>query len=151
MGSVNTVTQDKIAFARLVDILKQIVRGTHDSCPTRRLPQTPEASKIDSWWLEYFMSQQKAHRDLAKEAITLLEHAHAGTPPPPPPPQPSPPVAEEIVRVLRVVEYVGPRVWVESTVARSVQGTRVIDGNKEIRAASIGTYPDVLYTDKKED
>lgn len=47
------------------------------------------------------------------------------------------------VRVLRVVEYIGTREWVERTVARSLHGTMVLkDG--EIRAATVGAYPEVL-------
>ena len=137
----NPLTKYKIDFARLVAILNQIKRGTHDSCPTRRLPQTRQESDNDTWWLQYFQSQQTAHRDLAIEALNILND-NGGIP--------KPPDGEEVVRVLRVVEYVGPRSWVEETVARSVHGTRHIAPNKEIRAASIGTYPDVLHTSKKE-
>lgn len=47
------------------------------------------------------------------------------------------------VRVLRVVEYIGTREWVERTVAGSLHGTMVLkDG--EIRAATVGAYPEVL-------
>lgn len=53
----------------------------------------------------------------------------------------------DIVRVLRIIEYVGPRAWVEDTVRRSVHGTRVVGPGREIRAATIGEYPDVLYQD----
>lgn len=52
--------------------LKQIITGTHDSCPTRLLPQSEEAQKIDAWWLAYFMSQQKAHREIAKTIDGVL-------------------------------------------------------------------------------
>ena len=51
------------------------------------------------------------------------------------------------VRVLRVVEYVGDREFVEDTVSRSIDGTKDICGPKgrmEIRAATIGDYPEIL-------
>lgn len=56
-------------------------------------------------------------------------------------------MAEDIVRVLRVLEYVGPRKWVEETVARSVHGTRVVGTlGGEIRGATVGTFPEVLQS-----
>lgn len=51
---------------------------------------------------------------------------------------------EELVRVLRIIEYVGPREWVEEIVARSIHGTKQLANNKCIRAATIGTYPEIL-------
>lgn len=58
---------------------------------------------------------------------------------------------EDIVRVLRIVEYVGPRSWVEATVAKSIHGTKDVSEymggprqGKIIRAATIGTYPEIL-------
>ena len=57
---------------------------------------------------------------------------------------------EEKVRVLRVIEYVGPRSWVEQTVARSIHGTMVVGSDKEIRAATIGTYPEILNDNEGE-
>lgn len=55
------------------------------------------------------------------------------------------------VRVLRVIEYVGDRAWVERTIARSVHGTiQIPDPNDsrrvvgEIRAATVGTFPEIL-------
>lgn len=53
-------------------------------------------------------------------------------------------MAEEIIRVLRVVEYVGPRAWVEETVARSIHGEKRLNDDRVIRAATIGTYPEIL-------
>ncbi len=59
-------------------------------------------------------------------------------------------LSEEVVRVLRVIEYIGPRSWVESTVARSIHGTKDLNNfigdkpPKMIRAATIGTYPEIL-------
>lgn len=53
----------------------------------------------------------------------------------------------DIVRVLRVVEYVGERAWVEETVARSIQGTKQINRRNSIKAATIGAYPELLEED----
>jgi hypothetical protein len=60
---------------------------------------------------------------------------------------------EDIVRVLRIVEYVGPRSWVEDQVSRSIQGTKVIvDGprRKMIHAVTIGSYPGILQGETGE-
>lgn len=60
----------------------------------------------------------------------------------------------DLVRVLRIVEYVGPREWVESTVAKSIHGERDCSpytGTRcVIRAATIGTYPEILEPAGKE-
>ena len=53
-------------------------------------------------------------------------------------------MSEDLIRVLRIVEYVGPRAWVEETVAASIQGTKVISKDKKINAATIGAYPEIL-------
>lgn len=52
------------------------------------------------------------------------------------------------VRVLRVIEYVGDREWVENTLSRSIQGTKVVDSKygkaNEIRTAIVGNFPEIL-------
>jgi hypothetical protein len=53
-------------------------------------------------------------------------------------------MAEDLVRVLRVVEYIGPRRRVEQTVAGSIHGTKEAGGGLTIRAATIGEYPEIL-------
>jgi hypothetical protein len=53
-------------------------------------------------------------------------------------------MVEDIVRVLRIVEYVGPRNWVEATVNNSIHGERRINTNSVIKAATIGSYPEIL-------
>ena len=47
------------------------------------------------------------------------------------------------VRVLRVIEYTGPRDAVEEQVKRSIHGERRVKG-VVIRAATVGDYPDIL-------
>lgn len=53
----------------------------------------------------------------------------------------------EQIRVLRVLEYVGDRSRVEAQVAQSIHGERNCDGiggKLTIRAATLGTYPEIL-------
>lgn len=50
----------------------------------------------------------------------------------------------DIVRVLRIIEYTGPRDRVEETIANSIQGTRDCGRGLIIRGATIGTYPEIL-------
>jgi hypothetical protein len=62
-------------FDKINEAASSIRRGTHDSCPTRLLPQSEEARTVDGWWMDYFASQQKSHRELAiviQEQLTLL-------------------------------------------------------------------------------
>ena len=68
--------------------------------------------------------------------------------------------ADEIVRVLRIIEYVGPRAQVEATVARSIHGTLHVgtSGRRaedlgtgmRITAATLGEYPEVLERGRGE-
>lgn len=56
----------------------------------------------------------------------------------------------DIVRVLRVYEFVGPRDKVELQVARSIHGEKDWGNGVTIRAATIGTYPEILEAAKPE-
>ncbi len=47
------------------------------------------------------------------------------------------------VRVLRVIEYAGERDRVETLVANSIHGEKQV-GGLTIKAATIGTYPEIL-------
>lgn len=61
---------------------------------------------------------------------------------------------EDIVRVLRIVEYTGPRSWVEKAVANSIHGERSFrHAGIEciIRAGTIGTYPEILQKAQPEE
>ena len=52
---------------------------------------------------------------------------------------------EEIVRVLRILEYVGERSWVEHTLANNgVKGERRCGKVNVIREASVGQYPEIV-------
>jgi len=52
---------------------------------------------------------------------------------------------EDQVRVLRIIEYSGNRSAVEACVKNAIQGeVEVKDRGYVIRAATIGTYPEIL-------
>jgi hypothetical protein len=59
------------------------------------------------------------------------------------------------IRVIRIIEYVGPREWVERTVAKSIHGTREFPGPRrlyhderepggKITAITLGDFPESL-------
>jgi hypothetical protein len=56
---------------------------------------------------------------------------------------------------LRIIEYTGPREAVEDLVSKSVQGERTVVGrlgnNVIIKAATIGTYPEILESSNSND
>jgi hypothetical protein len=57
------------------------------------------------------------------------------------------------IRILRVLEYEGPRDVVEGVISRSVHGERRVDGRDGsfvIRAATMGLYPEVLQVGTTE-
>jgi hypothetical protein len=62
----------------------------------------------------------------------------------------------DIVRVFRIIEYVGDRAAVEHSIKGAIHGELVVnynanvcEGSLTIKAATIGTYPEIL-TDKEE-
>lgn len=48
------------------------------------------------------------------------------------------------VRVLRIIEYTGPRGWVEYTVKTAIQGEKYISDGCCIRGTTLGTFPEIL-------
>lgn len=50
----------------------------------------------------------------------------------------------DTVRVLRVIEYVGPRDRVERVVSMSIHGEKDVGDGLLIRAATIGAYPEII-------
>lgn len=50
----------------------------------------------------------------------------------------------DTVRVVRILEYVGPRLEVEETLKRSIQGEKRVGNGTVIRAATLGTFPEIL-------
>lgn len=59
---------------RVIELLQQIARGTHDTMPTRRIPclDNAEAWAVDEWWQDYYNSNDKSLRLLAKEALNII-------------------------------------------------------------------------------
>lgn len=60
---------------------------------------------------------------------------------------------EDTIRVLRILEYTGPRSLIESTVSRSIQGEKNFGATGRectIRAATIGMYPEILNNGSQE-
>ena len=56
-------------------------------------------------------------------------------------------MSNDLVRVLRVLEYVGPREAVEQQLSRSLHGQKEYDhrlGKITIRASTIGEFPEIL-------
>lgn len=55
----------------------------------------------------------------------------------------------EYERVLRIIEYIGPREWVKETIDNSIHMTRMlsITPKCQISAATIGTFPELLDYD----
>ena len=56
----------------------------------------------------------------------------------------------EIVRVLRVIEYVGPRAVVEVQIGLFLHGTKRLPNGLSISAATIGEYPEILLAHPKD-
>lgn len=59
---------------RVIELLQQIARGTHDNMPTRRIPrlENDEAWAVDEWWQDYYTSNDKSLKMLAKEALNII-------------------------------------------------------------------------------
>jgi len=57
----------------------------------------------------------------------------------------------DYVRVFRIIEYTGPRDWVEELISKSVQGEKIVHpagmldkGACRIRATTIGNYAEIV-------
>lgn len=51
----------------------------------------------------------------------------------------------DIVRVLRVLEYVGPRLWVEQTIEKNaVKVIHRLSNGAYIKEAYLGQFPEVI-------
>lgn len=53
-------------------------------------------------------------------------------------------MAEDIVRVIRIIEYVGPRGKIETQIANSLHGTKDWGNGVRISAATIGEFPEII-------
>jgi len=59
-------------------------------------------------------------------------------------------MSTDIVRVLRVIEYIGPREAVEQMISFSIQGEKYIERTGiTIKTATIGNYPEILNKEEK--
>lgn len=52
----------------------------------------------------------------------------------------------DIVRVLRIIEYVGPRDLVEQQILGSIHGTKIFGPKNSMRitVTTLGNFPDIL-------
>lgn len=48
----------------------------------------------------------------------------------------------DIVKVYRLIEYTGPRDWVEKTIKDSIHGTKIIHNDKFIRVTTLSEFPE---------
>lgn len=55
-------------------------------------------------------------------------------------------MTEDTIRVLRVIEYTGPRSLVEKQIANSLHGEKRTGPGEQItiRVATLGTFPEIL-------
>ena len=60
-------------------------------------------------------------------------------------------MTQDRVRVLRVIEYIGPRDWIEKQVAASIHGTKDLGQGRLINVATIGAYPEILESCKADE
>jgi hypothetical protein len=52
---------------------------------------------------------------------------------------------EDTVRVIRIIEYIGPRKWVSETISkRIVKGTYFVSEGRYISEAIIGDLPEII-------
>ena len=81
--------------------------------------------------------ERKAYLDGLRDAMQIVEkEADAfGT--------------EDIVRIVRIYEFSGPRSIVEEQVERSVQQVHQYGNGVLIRAATLGTFPQIMFPVKK--
>lgn len=58
------------AFQRAYELFGSEYRGHHDCMPTRRgYSPDSDAGKCDAWWQDYYLSNDKENKRIAKKAI----------------------------------------------------------------------------------
>ena len=57
----------------------------------------------------------------------------------------------DIIRVLRVVEYVDERAEVERTIKQSIKGTRIVNDKLTINAVTVGDFAEILKAQGETD
>lgn len=64
-------------------------------------------------------------------------------------------MAEEIVRVMRLIIYEGPRSWVEKTISTSIKGTKLIPRNPKehikITAVTLNEFPEIIKQHEQDE
>ena len=60
-------------------------------------------------------------------------------------------MSTDIIRVLRIIEYQGPRDWVEKTLSTSIYGTKYVSPDCKISAATIGSFPEILNKEESHE
>lgn len=58
---------------------------------------------------------------------------------------------EDIVRVIRIIEYVGPRKLIEEQVKNAIHGTKSLIRGVNITAVTLGEYPEIMKQLNKEE
>lgn len=56
----------------------------------------------------------------------------------------------DTVRVIRIIEYIGPRDKIEKQIERSVHGTKEWGNGVIIRAVTLGTFPEIMIADNEQ-
>ena len=57
----------------------------------------------------------------------------------------------DIIRVIRVVEYIGERAEVEKVINLSVKGTRIVNDKLTINAVTVGDFAEILKAQGETD
>lgn len=53
-------------------------------------------------------------------------------------------MTQDTIRVLRIIEFTGPRKEVKEQVSRSLHGTKILPNGVRINVATVGNYPEIL-------
>mgnify|MGYP000844751842 CR=1 FL=1 len=57
----------------------------------------------------------------------------------------------DIIRVVRVVEYIGERAAVEKVIKQSIKGTRIVSNKLTINAVTVGDFAEILKAQGETD
>lgn len=65
-------------------------------------------------------------------------------------PQPKDQQTVEIVSILRIIRYVGPRKWIDEVLEGCVQGTKVLPNGAKIIGATLGDVTQLFPPEEDE-
>jgi len=86
-------------------------------------------------------SKREGYKDGVADALKAVEFAMKDLSP-----------GEDIVRVLRIYEFSGPRSAVEKQVAGSIHGEKEFcRGGATIKAVTLGLYPEIMHPQPPDD